>query len=134
MKRTGLRIGAHSSLIFTAIIILFPFLWIVASAFKRQIEIITSKIIFTPTMINFDELLWSRTSMFFDNYINSIIVATGSTVIAVVAATAAAFSLRQKAWRHWVAPAILSFAMIYYMTPQMTLVGGVVSAFSGFGA
>lgn len=117
------RLLSHVALGLTALIILFPVVWIVLSAFKREIEIITSKILFDPVLTNFEELLFSRTSTFTDNYWNSVVVAGVSTAIALIASTTSAFSLRQKAWWAGVAPLVLAFSMIYYMTPQMTLVG-----------
>ncbi len=133
MSRRCRAFSAHVALTATVIVILFPFLWIVASAFKRQIDIVTSQAIFTPVLVNFDELLNSRSSSFLHNYLNSFVVAAGSTLLAVGAATAAAFSLRQKAWGRWVGPALLGFSMVYYMTPQMTLVGSWYQLFRAIG-
>ncbi|SNT76662.1 carbohydrate ABC transporter permease [Paracoccus seriniphilus] len=131
MKRGAIL--SHLMLGLSAFVILLPFGWIVLSAFKRQIDIVTSKVIFTPVMLNFDELLFSRSSTFLDNFTNSLIVAGASTAIALFTATTAAFSLRQKAWAGWVPTVLLTFSMIYYMTPQMTLVGSWYQLFRAIG-
>lgn len=133
MKRRLPAIAAHAVLLATAIIILFPFIWIVLSAFKRQIAIVTSQVFFSPTLINFDEILFSRTSTFLNNYVNSLVVAGFSTLIALGAATTAAFSLRQKGWAAWVPAVVLTFSMVYYMTPQITLVGSWYQLFRTLG-
>lgn len=124
---------SHGVLCLTSLIIVLPVIWIMLSAFKREIDIISSKVLFNPMLANLDELLFSRTSTFLDNYWNSVVVATLSTAIALTAATTAAFSLRQKSWWVGVAPLVLAFSMIYYMTPQMTLVGAWHSMFRAIG-
>ena len=57
----GLRPGllaTHGCLLLGALIVLFPFLWIAAAAFKTQIALFTGAVLFEPFLTNFEELCW----------------------------------------------------------------------------
>ncbi len=45
-------------LIFFGIIVLAPFIWISTIAFKKQIDIMMMKMVFKPTLFNFDKLFF----------------------------------------------------------------------------
>ena len=59
------------------------------------------EVAFTPTMINFDELLFSSGSNYLANYANSLFVATATTVIVLTVSTMAAYSLARLKWPRW---------------------------------
>ena len=64
-RASGLRlrtIAIHAALIGAAVIVLFPFLWITAAAFKTQIALRMGQVAVTPTLANFRELQFSITS------------------------------------------------------------------------
>ena len=114
---------AHLWLLCCTLVVLFPFVWIALSAFKTEIDIAMSRVLFTPTLANFDELLASKSSVFSHNFWNSVIVAGATTLLACSAATLAAHSIRRHGWPVWFTSALLLFSMVYFMAPQMTLVG-----------
>ena len=49
----------YAGLVFFAILVLAPFIWISTIAFKKQIDILMMKMVFKPTLFNFDKLLQS---------------------------------------------------------------------------
>lgn len=78
---------------------LFPFLWMVAASFKTQSDILASPPVwfFTPTLQNYVEI-FSDTKVS-GAIINSLIVATATTLLAVVLGTPAAFALARYEFR-----------------------------------
>jgi multiple sugar transport system permease protein len=66
-------------------------------------------------------VLWSKTSDFLLNYSNSIIVGVLSTVLCVVVATLAAFSLNRMPWPRWVIHVFLAWTMVFHMIPPVAL-------------
>ncbi|MFA3919455.1 carbohydrate ABC transporter permease [Ruegeria hyattellae] len=119
----------HSWLMLSVFAILFPFLWIALSGFKREIDIAMSRISFAPVWSNYEELLFSKSSTYLTNFLNSVIVSFSATVLCVGIATLAAHSLRRHKWPIFAVSAILIFSMIFNMTPAMTLVGAWHSLF-----
>jgi multiple sugar transport system permease protein len=106
-----------------AVAVLLPFAWIVAASFKNEIDITMGRLAFAPTLVHFDELLFSRGSNFLRNYANSFGVALVSTALCLAAGTLGAYALHRLATPAWLQHALLGWSMLYYMTPQMTLVG-----------
>ena len=125
MKRVDLQTAAaHLGLAATGIVVLFPFLWIVAAGFRTRISLLMGEFWFTPILDNFRELLFSGTSDFLRNLLNSVIVAGCSTAAVLTIATAGAYSLARLDWPHWLAVALLSFSVVFHILPAITLVGG----------
>lgn len=106
-----------------AIVVLVPFLWIVAASFKNEIDITMGRVIFTPTWVHFQELLFSRGSNFLRYYGNSFGVALASTALCLAIGTLGAYALHRLPTPAWLRHSLLAWSMLYYMTPQMTLVG-----------
>ncbi|MDP3525909.1 MAG: hypothetical protein Q8S27_15140, partial [Hoeflea sp.] len=50
-------ITRHTVLALSALIVIFPFLWIVAAGFKTQIDLLLGKFLFVPTWRNFESVL-----------------------------------------------------------------------------
>jgi multiple sugar transport system permease protein len=124
MNRTTLRDALlHAALIAGALIVLGPFVWIALAGFKTQISLMIGEIAFTPTLANFRELLFSSTSDYFANFRNSLIVATGSTVIVLVVGTLAAYSIERMGWPRWVVHSFLLGAAVFNAIPAITMVG-----------
>ena len=87
-------------LVMIAVIALFPYLWIVLTSFKSRADILTTPPVWVhdPNLINYRNMLIERG---FDMYlVNSIIVGLGSTFLALVIGTLAAF-----AFSHYRVPA-----------------------------
>jgi len=115
------RIPIHLALAAAAAVVLLPVAWTVAAGFRTPISLLMGDVVFTPIWSNFNEVLWSKTSDFLVNYRNSIIVGVLSTVLCVVVATLAAFSLNRMPWPRWVVHVFLAWTMVFHMIPPVAL-------------
>jgi multiple sugar transport system permease protein len=113
----------HIALCSAAVAFLFPFVWIGMAAFKTQIALLIGRIVFTPVFSNFEELLFSKTSRFLENFGNSLIVGGCSTAMVLVAGGLAAYSLHRMRWPAWFSHGLLLWAAIFHMLPPITMVG-----------
>jgi multiple sugar transport system permease protein len=123
----------HGLLVIAAALVLFPFLWIVAAAFKTQIALLTGQLLFQPTLANFVDVLFSSTSDYVRNFSNSLVIASASTVLVLVVATLAAYSLQCMQWPSWVLHSMLGWSVIFHMVPPITLAGAWYSMFRTIG-
>lgn len=105
------------------VIIVGPFLWVALQSFKYEIEILKGSWIFPPTLFNYQDVLFSRRSDFPGNMLNSLIVATISTVFVLIVGTLAAYSLSRLKWNKWISSGFLGWTLIFNMIPPLTLVG-----------
>ena len=78
-------------ILLTAVLILVPIYWIVSGAFKQQVDIFQLKLLFTPTLENF-EIIFRSPYNLFDKLVNSTLVALSTILIAIPIATMAAYS------------------------------------------
>ena len=115
--------GRQLTLIVFGLAVLLPFLWIVVASFKSEIDITMGKVAFNPTLAHFQELLFSRGSDFARYYANSFAVALVSTLLCLIVGTLGAYSMHRLGGANKLRAALLGWSMVYYMTPQMTLVG-----------
>ena len=111
----------HALLIAAAVIVVMPVLWVMTAAFRTQISLLTGAFWFTPVLKSFVDLLFTKTSEFLVNYRNSLIVGIASTVICLVTATLAAWSLNRMHWPKWVIHIFLGWAMLFHMFPALAL-------------
>ncbi len=119
--RGGIALS-HFFLIVVAAFVLVPFFWIVAAGFKTQISLLQGEIFFTPTLASFREVLFSKTTEFLDNTLNSLIVAAGSTLVILVAATLGGYAIERMGTPRWLVHALLGWAVVFHMVPPITLV------------
>jgi multiple sugar transport system permease protein len=119
--RGGIALS-HLFLIVVAAFVLVPFFWIVAAGFKTQISLLQGEIFFTPTLASFREVLFSKTTEFLDNTLNSLIVAAGSTLVILVAATLGGYAIERMGTPRWLVHALLGWAVVFHMVPPITLV------------
>ena len=122
----------HAVLSLSALIVIFPFLWIVAAGFKNQIDLLLGKFLFVPTSRNF-EAIFNSTSDFARNFLNSIIVASTSMVLVLIVATLAAYSLHRMRWPSWVLHSLLAWSVVFHMVPPITLAGAWFTMFRSIG-
>jgi multiple sugar transport system permease protein len=115
--------SSHSVLILAAIAVLVPVVWVVTAGFRTQISLLTGELIFSPTMSNFVEVLFSKTSDFLLNYRNSLVVGLTSTFLCLGVATLAAWSLHRMRWPSWAVHLFLAWALVFHMVPPITLAG-----------
>ena len=113
----------HAVLALCALVVIFPVAWIAVAAFKTQIALLTGKVLFEPTWANFDELLFSRSSDYLANFLNSLGVATASTIVVAICSTLAAYSLHRLHWPRWVPAVVLLWSVVFHMLPPITMVG-----------
>jgi len=113
----------HGGLVLAAVIVLFPFLWITLAAFKTQIALLSGAVTFTPVLSNFRDVLFSKTSEYLHNFLNSSIVGLGSTAGVLVVGTLGAWSLRRMRWPPLVSQGLLAWAIVFQMIPPITMVG-----------
>jgi multiple sugar transport system permease protein len=132
-RRTLTSLATHAGLIAAGVVVLFPFTWIALAAFKTQISLMIGEVTFTPTLANFDEVLFSGASDYVANYGNSLIVATASTLIVLVVATLAAYSIERLRWPRFVVHGFLLGAAVFNAIPAITLVGAWYVGFRALG-
>lgn len=106
-----------------AFLILAPMAWIVSNAFKRQIDILTGKVIAPFTLANLDKLLVGGESDFLLSLGNSALVSLISTVIVLAVAAMTAFTLSCIGVPKWIRWALLGWALLFHMLPTLTFVG-----------
>ncbi|MBI3707169.1 MAG: carbohydrate ABC transporter permease [Proteobacteria bacterium] len=117
------RLTMHAALVTAAALVVVPFLWIAMAAFKTQISLMMGELAFRPTLANFEEVLFSKTSDYAANYLNSVLIASVSTLAVLAIATLAAYSLGRMRWPRWTVHLILLWAVVFHMLPPITLVG-----------
>ncbi|MER8907173.1 carbohydrate ABC transporter permease [Mesorhizobium sp. M0854] len=95
MHSRRLAIGAGKTLAVAAIVVwsLFPIGFIVLSSFKpgREIFAVPPELFFEPTFEHYASL-WQRWPAFFDGLVNSLVITTGATALAVMASLLAGFA------------------------------------------
>ncbi|MDW4497202.1 carbohydrate ABC transporter permease [Sulfitobacter sp. D35] len=123
----------HAVLMGFALIVLFPFLWIVMASFKTQIALLMGQWRFQPTLFSYDSVITGKTSDFITNFRNSGIIAVASTLIVLAVATLAAFSLYRLQWADWVLRLLLGWSVIFHMVPPITLAGAWYTMFRAVG-
>jgi multiple sugar transport system permease protein len=80
-----------------ALVVLFPFLWMLASSFKTQVDIISwpPKFIFTPTLQNYLKVFGEQN--FLKYFMNSTIVGAVSVGLSLILGLPAAYSISRYA-------------------------------------
>ena len=76
-----------------ALVVLFPFLWMLSSSFKTQVDIIAwpPKLFFTPTLQNYEKVFGEQD--FLKYFMNSTIVGTAAVGLSLVLGLPAAYSI-----------------------------------------
>jgi len=111
-------------LVACGLLVVLPFLWVVAAGFRTQINLLMGEFWFEPTLSAHREVLFSRTSDFLLNARNSVVVGLASTAIALIAATLGAWSLHRMDWPRWWVHLLLLWALAFQMIPPIALAGG----------
>jgi len=102
---------------------LIPFAFTFMNSIKYFKDIILGNFIFEPTLVNYERLFFSRQSAFLVNTTNTIIVAIATTILVVVIATLASYSLERFPWSRWVTGLLGGWILLFHMIPGVTLVG-----------
>ena len=80
-----------TALLVVAVVILFPILWMVATAFKNPADVYRYTLFFTPTLDNFRTVFEDRWGIAREIR-NSLIIATATVAVALPLATSAAYA------------------------------------------
>ena len=112
----------HVFLLVVACFVLVPFIWIIAAGFKTQISLLQGEIFFTPNLASYKEVLFSKTTEFFSNAFNSLVIASISTLLILVAATLGGYAMERMDTPRWVVHTLLGWSIIFHMIPPITLV------------
>ena len=123
-KRISLKIAFAA--LFTAYLlyVLFPFYWMLVNSLKQPSELFLSPVNYLPSHPNFANYVGVFTAQpFARNILNSVIVAGGATVIALLLGILAAYALGRHAFtgRQTVLYAILGLSTF----PQVAILGGL---------
>ncbi len=125
--------SAHVLLLVAAATVLTPVLWVIAAGFRTQISLLVGEFWFTPNLASFEEVLFSKTSEFLSNFRNSIVVASLSTLLVLIAATLGAWALRRMKTPAWLRHSLLGWSMLFHMIPPITLAGAWYTLFRAIG-
>jgi multiple sugar transport system permease protein len=90
-KRRILKVMEVSLLVVVAILILFPIVWMVLTAFKSPVYVYSYTVWFPPTLENFREVFNERW-LISDKIINSAIIAVSTVAIAIPIAVCSAYA------------------------------------------
>lgn len=120
---TRARLFGWMMIALALVVVVGPFLWILMNSFKDQISILSGAWVFKPTLDNYADVLLSRRSDFVHALYTSLIVAAVSTVIVLIIATLAAYSLYRFRWARWVVAGFLGWTIAFHVIPVITLVG-----------
>lgn len=112
----------HGVLFLVAMLVMIPFVWIIAAAFKTQIDLLQGKVFFSPTLASFQEVLFSKTTEFFRNTASSLIVAGLSTLAILITATLGGYAIERMNTPRWLVHALLGWSVVFHMVPPITLV------------
>jgi len=94
MKRNPLAMTLFYFAVFSiAIVLLFPFFWMLASSFKTQVDIITwpPKFVWQPTLVNYERVFGEQD--FLQYFKNSTIVGVSAVIGALLLGLPAAYSI-----------------------------------------
>jgi multiple sugar transport system permease protein len=126
-------VAGHALVALATFAVLGPFAWIFTASFKHQIAIYAGQFPFTPTLSNFNDVLFGRRSDFAANILNSLTVAGASTLLVLAVGGLAAYSLHRFRWPAWVSAGFLGWTLVFHMVPVLTLIGPWYIAFRELG-
>jgi multiple sugar transport system permease protein len=100
---------------------IFPILWSVLSSLKTDRDVLAypPKLMFTPTLDAYRDVLWGSASML-PNLVSSMIISVGTTIITVLLAVPAAYALARLRFRG------KKFAGFYVLATQMLPPVGII--------
>lgn len=103
-----------------------PMLWIVLTSFKPRNDVLSSSLLFTPTLDAYQDVI---TPALFTALQQSVVIAISSTAIVLVIAVPAAYGLARV--RGWLPTIVLSGLIILQMVPQTATVIPLFQVFGG---
>lgn len=122
-----------SAIILSCVLIILPFLWITSAAFKRRIDILLGNVNSPFVTLNFEEVLFSRSSDYGQNFLNSLIISTAATTCVLIACTMAAYVLYRLKWPAWITTALFLWTVLFHMMPHTVVAAAWFPLFLQFG-
>jgi multiple sugar transport system permease protein len=121
---TATRLGPLAKLLITLVFVLawtFPILWSVLNSLKTDRDVLAypPKLLFSPTLDAYRDVLFGSTSML-PNLVSSMIISVGTTLITVLMAVPAAYALARLRFRG------KKFAGFYVLATQMLPPVGII--------
>jgi multiple sugar transport system permease protein len=95
-KNRGYYLAGYSVLIFLGIWTAFPFYWQLATSLRSDVDLYTPVVNIIPralTLEHYTRVLFGPTSQFLIQFRNSFVVATGTTLVAIVLAAMGGYAL-----------------------------------------
>lgn len=111
----------HAALLATALIVLAPVIVTLLTSLKLPRDIISRSFSFTPTFRNYQELF--SDSAFGQLTFNSLVASLGATVLIIVIASLAAYSLSHFAWPKVVRLSVMGVLILIQMLPPIVFTG-----------
>lgn len=130
-RRAALRMAERVVLAVVALIVLFPILWMVLTAFKHPADVYRFTFLFQPTLDNFREVFGERWAIG-RKIMNSLVIACGTVAIAIPVAVAASYAFSRLRFRfkramfQWILltqfiPAVVIVLPFYLMFRRLNL-------------
>lgn len=120
-------------LVIGVLVTLIPFIFTFINSIKFFRDIATGSLVFTPTLVNYERLFFSRQASFINNTLNSLIIAVATTMIVLVVATLAGYSLQRFRWPRLFVGIVGGWILVVHMIPGVTLVGPFYLMFRSLG-
>ncbi len=120
-------------LVIGVLVTLIPFIFTFINSIKFFRDIATGSLVFTPTTVNYERLFFSRQASFINNTLNSLIIAVATTIIVLVVATLAGYSLQRFRWPRLFVGIVGGWILVVHMIPGVTLVGPFYLMFRSLG-
>lgn len=127
------RSATYLAAVVVLAVVLLPFIWVLASSFKPEQEIMGDPSRFLPkkaTIENYLSLIRERTAAknFVLNIVNSLVIALGTTFLTVIVATAAGFSLSR--YRNRISEIFAKLIIFIYVFPTVVIIVPLFKVFS----
>lgn len=125
----------YTILVLIVLTVLLPFVWVLASSFKSEVEIMRGKTYLPKqfTWENYHNLLTEHTSSknYTRNLLNSLVVGLGAAFCTVFVAVLAAYSLSR--YRNRVSDGIAKALIFIYVFPTIVVIVPLFKFFSSIG-
>ncbi|WP_437891357.1 carbohydrate ABC transporter permease [Phytobacter sp. V91] len=126
--------GRAAAITLYAVLVLFPFIWLLSTAFKKQIDILLARFVFTPTLDTIRELLFDPGSMFIPYFVNSVVITLTTTAIIVAVTLLSAYALTTvRNLPSALSAILLGWCMLFNLLPVVTFVGSWFNIFRQLG-
>ena len=113
----------HGLLISYVIIILVPITFLFLTSLKLFRDIISGSFIFTPTLVNYQDLFSGVKFDFLRATVNTIIASVGTTTIVLTIASLGAYSLSRFRWPQWWKTLVMGGLLLIYLLPPIIFIG-----------